>query len=622
MSYQSEYDRSIIDPQGFWLDKTDLIEWVQKPQVALADDMNGIERWYPDGILNTCHNAIDRHVEAGRGDQVAIYYDSPVTDTKKSMTYSQLQEQVARFAGGLASLGVSAGDRVVIYMPMVPEAVTAMLACARIGAIHSVVFGGFAPNELASRLSDAAPKVIVTSTCGIEISKVLEYMPIVNEAIDLSEKKPDHVVVLERPQAAFEPTIDRDITWSELMETAQPVDCVPVNATHPLYILYTSGTTGKPKGVVRDNGGHAVAMCYSMSAVYDMSPGEVFWAASDVGWVVGHSYIVYAPLLFGCSTVLYEGKPVKTPDAGAFWRVVEEYKVKILFSAPTAFRAVRKEDPLGEYYKNYKLGSLKALYLAGERLDPPTYHWLHELSGLPVVDHWWQTETGWAIASNPRGLESFQPKAGSATMPTPGFKVEILDENGKQASPGEQGSVVVKRPLPPSCLPTVWGNQTRFEEGYLNTYPGYYLSGDGGFIDEEGYVFIMGRTDDVINIAGHRLSTGEMEEIVAAHPSIAECAVIGVADDLKGQLPLGLVVLKDGTTQSNEEVEKELIASVRKSIGAVASFNRAIVVNRLPKTRSGKILRATLRKIADGETYTMPSTIEDPTVLSEIQEYF
>ena len=622
MSYQSEYDRSIIDPQGFWLDKTDLIEWVQKPQVALADDMNGIERWYPDGLLNTCHNAIDRHVEAGRGDQVAIYYDSPVTNTKQSITYSKLQEEVSRFAGGLASLGVSTGDRVVIYMPMVPEAVTAMLACARIGAIHSVVFGGFAPNELASRLSDAAPKVIVTSTCGIEISKVLEYMPIVNEAIGLSERKPDHVVVLERPQAAFQPTIDRDITWSELMKTAQPVDCVPVSATHPLYILYTSGTTGKPKGVVRDNGGHAVAMCYSMSAVYDMSPGEVFWAASDVGWVVGHSYIVYAPLLFGCSTVLYEGKPVKTPDAGAFWRVVEEYKVKILFSAPTAFRAVRKEDPLGEHYKNYKLGSLKALYLAGERLDPPTYHWLHELSGLPVVDHWWQTETGWAIASNPRGLESFQPKAGSATVPTPGFKVEILDENGNQASPGEQGSVVVKRPLPPSCLPTVWGNQSRFEEGYLNTYPGYYLSGDGGFIDEEGYVFIMGRTDDVINIAGHRLSTGEMEEIVAAHPSVAECAVIGVADDLKGQLPLGLVVLKDGTTKSNEEVETELIASVRKSIGAVASFNRAIIVNRLPKTRSGKILRATLRKIADGEVYTMPSTIEDPTVLSEIEKYF
>ncbi len=622
MSYQSEYDRSINDPQGFWLDKIDLIEWVQKPQVALADDINGIERWYPDGILNTCHNAIDRHVEAGQGDRVAIYYDSPVTDTKKSITYSQLQEQVARFAGGLASLGVIAGDRVVIYMPMVPEAVTAMLACARIGAIHSVVFGGFAPNELASRLSDAAPKVIVTSTCGIEINKVLEYMPIVNEAIDLSEKKPDHVVVLERSQAKFEPTIDRDITWSELMETAQAVECVAVSATHPLYILYTSGTTGKPKGVVRDNGGHAVAMCYSMSAVYDMNPGEVFWAASDVGWVVGHSYIVYAPLLFGCSTVLYEGKPVKTPDAGAFWRVVEEYSVKILFSAPTAFRAVRKEDPLGDHFKNYKLDSLKALYLAGERLDPPTYHWLHDLSGLPVVDHWWQTETGWAIASNPRGLESFKPKAGSATMPTPGFKVEILDEKGEKVPPGEQGSVVVKRPLPPSCLPTIWGDQTRFEDGYLRTYPGYYLSGDGGFIDEGGYVFIMGRTDDVINIAGHRLSTGEMEEIVAAHPSVAECAVIGVADDLKGQLPLGLVVLKDGTTQSNAEVEKELIASVRKSIGAVASFNRAIIVNRLPKTRSGKILRGTLRKIADGDVYTMPSTIEDPTVLSEIEEYF
>ncbi len=622
MSYQSEYDRSIIDPQGFWLDKIDLIEWVQKPQIALADDMNGIERWYPDGVLNTCYNAIDRHVEAGRGDQVAIYYDSPVTNTKKSVTYSQLKEQVSRFAGGLASLGVGTGDRVIIYMPMVPEAVTAMLACARIGAIHCVVFGGFAPNELASRLSDAAPKVIVTSTCGIEISKVLEYMPIVNEAIALSDRKPDHVVVLERPQVTFKPKIDRDITWSNLMTTAHPVDCVPVSATHPLYILYTSGTTGKPKGVVRDNGGHAVAMCYSMSAVYDISPGEVFWAASDVGWVVGHSYIVYAPLLYGCSTVLYEGKPVQTPDAGVFWRIVQEYKVKILFSAPTAFRAIRKEDPLGEHHKNYDLGSLKALYLAGERLDPPTYYWLHELSGLPVVDHWWQTETGWAIASNPRGLQSFEPKAGSATMPTPGFKVEILDDNGKQVSAGEQGNVVVKRPLPPSCLPTVWGNQTRFEEGYLNTYPGYYLSGDGGFIDGEGYVFIMGRTDDVINIAGHRLSTGEMEEIVAAHPSVAECAVIGVADDLKGQLPLGLVVLKDGTTQSHEDVEKELIASVRKTIGAVASFNRAIIVGRLPKTRSGKILRGTLRKIADGESYIMPSTIEDPTVLSEIKEYF
>jgi len=622
MSYQSEYDQSIQDPQGFWLDKASLIDWVQKPQVGLADDMNGIERWYPDGTLNTCYNAIDRHVEAGRGDQVAVYYDSPVTDTKRAITYAELKDEVERFAGGLASLGVTTGDRVVIYMPMVPEALIAMLACARIGAIHSVVFGGFAANELAVRLSDAAPKVIVTSTCGIEVSKVIEYMPIVNEAIEISDKKPTSVVVLERPQASFSPVEGRDVKWSDLMANAQPIDCIPVSATHPLYILYTSGTTGKPKGVVRDNGGHAVAMTYSMSSVYDMKPGEVFWAASDVGWVVGHSYIVYAPLLFGCSTVLYEGKPVRTPDAGAFWRVVEEYKVKVLFSAPTAFRAIRKEDPHAELYKKYDLSSLKALYLAGERLDPPTYHWLDEISGLPVVDHWWQTETGWAIACNPRGLESFTPKAGSATKPTPGFKVEILDPSGNQVEAGEQGSVVIKRPLPPSCLPTVWGNHTRFEESYLNPYPGYYLTGDGGFIDHEGYVFIMGRTDDVINVAGHRLSTGEMEEIVAAHAAVAECAVIGVADELKGQLPLGLVVLKDGVTQSHEDVEKELIASVRASIGAVACFNKALIVDRLPKTRSGKILRATLRKIADGESYTAPSTIEDPAVLAEIESRF
>ncbi len=622
MSYQSEYDKSIQDPEKFWLEKANLVDWVQKPQVGLANDSNGIERWYPDGTLNTCYNAVDRHVDAGRGDQVAIYYDSPVTQTKRSISYSEFKSEVERFAGGLASLGVTTGDRVVIYMPMVPEALVAMLACARIGAIHSVVFGGFAANELAVRLSDAAPKVIVTSTCGVEVSKVIEYMPIVNEAIELSDKKPTSVVVLERPQATFTPVDNRDVLWADLMAQAQPIDCVPVSATHPLYILYTSGTTGKPKGVVRDNGGHAVAMTYSMSSVYNMKPGEVFWAASDVGWVVGHSYIVYAPLLFGCSTVLYEGKPVRTPDAGAFWRVVEEYKVKVLFSAPTAFRAIRKEDPHAEHYKKYDLSSLEALYLAGERLDPPTYHWLDEISGLPVVDHWWQTETGWAIAGNPRGLESFTPKAGSATKPTPGFKVEILDPSGKQVEAGEQGSVVIKRPLPPSCLPTVWGNHTRFEESYLNPYPGYYLTGDGGFIDHDGYVFIMGRTDDVINVAGHRLSTGEMEEIVAAHPAVAECAVIGVADELKGQLPLGLVVLKDGVTQSDDEVEKELIASVRGSIGAVACFNKALIVDRLPKTRSGKILRATLRKIADGESYTAPSTIEDPTVLAEIEKRF
>ena len=622
MSYQSEYDQSIEDPHGFWLDKANLVEWVQKPQVSLAEDMNGIERWYPDGTLNTCHNAIDRHVQAGRGDQVAIYYDSPVTDTKQAITYAQLQDEVSRFAGGLASLGVTTGDRVVIYMPMVPEALIAMFACARIGAIHSVVFGGFAANELAVRLSDAAPKAIVTATCGIEVSKVIEYMPIVNEAIEMSDKKPSSVVILERPQAQFAPVAGRDVIWSDLMANAQPIDCVPVSATHPLYILYTSGTTGKPKGVVRDHGGHAVAMTYSMQAVYDMRPGEVFWAASDVGWVVGHSYIVYAPLLFGCSTVLYEGKPVRTPDAGAFWRVVEEYQVKVLFSAPTAFRAIRKEDPHGELYKNYDLSSLEALYLAGERLDPPTYHWLDELTGLPVVDHWWQTETGWAIACNPRGLESFPPKAGSATKPAPGFKVEILDPSGNPVEAGEQGSVVIKRPLPPSCLPTVWGNHSRFEDSYLNPYPGYYLTGDGGYIDQEGYVFVMGRTDDVINVAGHRLSTGEMEEVVAAHPAVAECAVVGIADELKGQIPLGFVILKDGVSQSHEDVVSELIASVRSSIGAVACFNQAIIVERLPKTRSGKILRAILRKIADGEPYTPPSTIEDPAVLEEIGRRF
>jgi propionyl-CoA synthetase len=622
MSYQSEYDRSVNDPEGFWLEKAKLIDWVAAPKVGLANDAQGIERWFPDGTLNTCFNAVDRHVNAGRGDQVAVYYDSPVTETKKAITYSQLQQHVARFAGVLVGLGVTTGDRVVIYMPMVPEALIAMLACARIGAIHSVVFGGFAASELAVRLSDATPKVIVTATCGIEVAKVIPYMPIVNEAIEMADYKPQSVVVLERPQAEFTPIQGRDFGWDQIMETAQPVDCVPVSATHPLYILYTSGTTGKPKGVVRDNGGHAVALTYSMQAVYDMQPGEVFWAASDVGWVVGHSYIVYAPLLAGCSTILYEGKPVRTPDAGAFWRVVQEYKVKVLFSAPTAFRAIRKEDPQGAFFQQYDTSSLVALYLAGERLDPPTYHWLDELTDLPVVDHWWQTETGWAIACNPRGIESFLPKAGSATMPTPGFKIEVLDPNGNAVEAGEQGSVVIKRPLPPSCLPTVWGNHTRFEESYLNPYPGYYLTGDGGFIDHEGYIFVMGRTDDVINVAGHRLSTGEMEEIVAAHPAVAECAVIGVADELKGQMPLGLVVLKDGVTQAPDEVEKELIQAVRSHIGAVACFNKALIVERLPKTRSGKILRATLRKIADGEAYTTPSTIEDPSVLAEIQNRF
>lgn len=622
MGYQDQYTASITNPESFWLEQAALIDWHQPPKVGLALDVNGIERWYPDGLLNTCYNAIDRHVIAGRGEQVAIYYDSPVTQTKEAITYNVLGDRVSRFAGALSALGVSTGDRVVIYMPMVPEAVIAMLACARIGAIHSVVFGGFAAHELAVRLTDATPKVLVTATCGIEVAKVIPYLPIVNEAIALAEHAPDHVVVLERPQSAGTLTEGRDITWAEAMTNAEPADPVPVSATHPLYILYTSGTTGKPKGVVRDHGGHAVAMTYSMKTVYDVNPGDVFWAASDVGWVVGHSYIVYAPLLAGCTTVLYEGKPVRTPDAGAFWRVVEDYRVKVLFSAPTAFRAIRKEDPEGRLWSDYDTSSLDALYLAGERLDPPTYHWLNELAQLPIVDHWWQTETGWAIACNPRGLESFPSKPGSATKPTPGFQVEILDPNGAPTATGEQGSVVIKRPLPPSCLPTVWGNHSRFEEGYLNPYPGYYLTGDGGFIDDDGYLFIMGRTDDVINVAGHRLSTGEMEEIVAAHEAVAECAVIGIADELKGQLPLGLVVLKNGVDTAPDTVEHELIQAVRAQIGAVACFQKVLVVDRLPKTRSGKILRATLRKIADGESYTAPSTIEDPAVLDEIAARF
>jgi len=622
MSYQNTYDQSIDDPIAFWMDRARLIDWERAPTKALSIDENGVERWYPDGTLNTCFNAVDRHVSAGRGHQVAIYYDSPVTHSREAITYAVLQDRVAAFAGGLRSLGVTRGDRVVIYMPMVPEAIVAMLACARLGAIHSVVFGGFAASELAVRLTDAEPKVIVTATCGIEVTRVVEYMPIVDQATELSAHKPTSVVVLQRPEAPYICKQARDHDWSALIKGASPAECVWVNATDPLYILYTSGTTGKPKGVVRDNGGHAVALAWSMKAVYDVELGDVYWAASDVGWVVGHSYIVYAPLLAGCTTVLYEGKPVRTPDAGAFWRVVADYRVKILFSAPTAFRAIRKEDPDGLLFGEYDTSSLDALYLAGERLDPPTYHWLGALTGLPIVDHWWQTETGWAIACNPRGLETFPTKAGSATKATPGFKVEILDPEGRAMAAGEQGAVVVRRPLPPSCLPTIWGSHERFEDAYLKPYPGYYLTGDGGYIDEEGYLFIMGRTDDVINVAGHRLSTGEMEEILASHRAIAECAVIGVADALKGQLPVGLVVLKDGVEVERDALERELVQLVRDSIGALACFQRALMVDRLPKTRSGKILRGTMRKIADGEAWTVPSTIEDPTALDEIVPFF
>ncbi|MEH6628909.1 MAG: propionyl-CoA synthetase [Motiliproteus sp.] len=620
MAYLNEYNRSIESPAEFWAEKAQALEWFKQPEKILSKDENGIDRWFADGEMNTSYMALDHHVNNGRGDQVAIYYDSPVSGTKKSYTYTELRDQVALFAGVLKSQGVEKGDRVVVYMPMIPEAAVAMLACARLGAVHSVVFGGFAPSELAVRIDDAEPKVMVTASCGIEIKKIIPYKPMLDKAIELSAHKPSSCIVFQRPEVVAEMTEGRDLDWVEAVSKAEPADCTPVKGTDPLYVLYTSGTTGKPKGVVRDNGGHAVALRYSMKAIYDMDPGDVFWAASDVGWVVGHSYIVYAPLLAGLSTVFYEGKPVRTPDAGAFWRVCEEYKVKGLFSAPTAFRAIRKEDPNSECLKPYDLSNLKYIFMAGERLDPPTYHWVKDLLGLPVVDHWWQTETGWAICGNLMGIDPKEAKAGSATLPTPGFDVQILDGKGNELGVNEQGNVALKLPLPPGCLPTVWGDFERFRTGYLNIFEGYYVSGDGGYKDEDGYVFIMGRTDDVINVAGHRLSTGEMEEVIADHPAVAECAVIGIADSLKGQNPVGLVLLKDGVEIDEKELEAELVAMVRKQIGAVACFRQAMVVNRLPKTRSGKILRKILRQIADGEEYTVPSTIDDPASLPEISE--
>ncbi|EGQ8001309.1 propionyl-CoA synthetase [Vibrio vulnificus] len=619
-AYQKEYQWAKQQPESFWQAQAKNIDWFEFPKTILANDAIGIERWYPDGLLNTSWLALDYHCEQGRGDKAALIYDSPVTETKQVYSYFEMRDRVARIAGMLADQGVTKGDRVVIYMPMIPEAAMAMLACARLGAIHSVVFGGFAPNELAVRIEDAEPKVIMTASCGIEINKVIPYKPMVDKAIMESRWKPEKVVVLQRPQCDAQLSSERDLDWHQAVENALPHACVPVLATDPLYILYTSGTTGKPKGVVRDNGGHAVAMKYSMSAIYNMPQDGVFWAASDVGWVVGHSYIVYAPLIHGCTTILFEGKPVRTPDPGAFWRVCEEYGVNVLFSAPTAFRAIKKEDPQGEHLKKYDLSKLETIFMAGERLDPPTLEWVQSQTAKPVIDHWWQTETGWAIAGNMVGIELMPVKAGSATMPIPGYQVEILDEMGLRAGPMQQGFVALKRPLPPSCLPTVWRNHDRFESGYLSQFPGYYVSGDGGYLDEEGYLFIMGRIDDVINVAGHRLSTGEMEEIVGAHPAVAECAVVGVHDELKGQLPLGFVVLKDGVKIDPTELEQELIGKVRNEIGAVACFKQALVVERLPKTRSGKILRRTIRQIADGEQYAVPSTIDDPSSLNEIEK--
>jgi len=619
MSYQQEYQASVEDPESFWAEKARLVPWYKEPQNILSTDEHGIHRWFADGEMNTCYMALDHHVENGRGEQAALIYDSPVTDQKKTFSYSKLRDEVALCAGMLQVQGVARGDRVVIYLPMIPEAVISMLACARLGAIHSVVFGGFAAPELAVRLDDAEPKVVLTASCGIEVNRIIEYKPLVDEALRIASHKPDSCIVLQRPQAVAEMQPGRDIDWSESLASAKPADCVPVKGTDLLYILYTSGTTGKPKGVIRENGGHAVALKYSMSAIYDMQPGEVYWAASDVGWIVGHSYIVYAPLLHGCTTVLYEGKPVMTPDAGAFWRVISEYRVKALFTAPTAFRAIKKEDFEGKLVAQYDLSCLKTIFAAGERLDPPTYDWLCETIKVPVLDHWWQTETGWAIAANMHGLESMPVKPGSSTVPVPGFNIEILDDQGNRLANNRQGYISVKLPLPPSCLTSIWGDVERFKAAYLETYPGYFITGDGGYIDDDGYIFIMGRVDDVINVAGHRLSTGEMEEIVAKHPMVAECAVIGRHDDLKGQMPMGFVILKDSDEANPKQIVQELITMVREEIGAVAAFKEALVVARLPKTRSGKILRKTLRCIVDGEPYTVPSTIEDPASLDEIK---
>ena len=622
MDYHSEFRQSIDQPDAFWREKASAIDWMEPPKTIWQPTDNGHGEWFPDGVLNTSDIALDANIRAGRGEQKALIYDSPVTGTTRSYTYNELTRAVATFAGALQDRGITNGDRVILYMPMIPEAVIAMLGCARIGAIHSVVFGGFASNELAVRIDDAKPKAVITASCGIEVSKVIEYKPLVDKAIDQADHKPECCIVFQRPQAKATLQEGRDFDWGEMVSRARAVDPVPVRATDPLYILYTSGTTGKPKGVVRDNGGHAVALRYSMHLVYDASPGDVYWAASDVGWVVGHSYIVYAPLFAGCTTILYEGKPVKTPDAGAFWRVVQDHGVNLLFTAPTAFRAVRKEDPEADQLSRYDISSLKRLFLAGERLDPPTYEWLKEHTRLPILDHWWQTETGWAICCNPVGIEMMTTKPGSATLPSPGFNVQVVDMEGHQVPAGEQGQIAVKLPLPPGCMSTVWGDDARFRNTYLAPIEGFYSSGDGGFVDEDGYVFVMGRTDDVINVAGHRLSTGEMEEVVAAHPAIAECCVVGAHDDMRGQVPVGLVLIKDGATIDHDELEEELVEMVREKIGAIACFRKALVVERLPKTRSGKILRRVIRQIADGEDYAVPSTIDDPAILEEISEQF
>ena len=595
------------------------MDWYRPWDRVLDGSRPPFYRWFPGGVLNTCHNALDRHVETGKGDRIALIYDSPVTGMVKTFTYRDLRDRVARCAGGLRDLGVEKGDRVVIYMPMVPEAVTAMLACARIGAIHSVVFGGFAAPELAGRIQDARPKVILSASCGIEVNRVIPYKPLLDRAIEISVAKPDRCVILQRNEGPAPLVPGRDLDWS-VLEDASPAACVPVSATDPLYILYTSGTTGIPKGVVRDNGGHAAALTWSMGAIYGVAPGDVYWAASDIGWVVGHSYIVYGPLFHGCTSILYEGKSVGTPDPGAFWRVIAEHRVSVLFTAPTAFRAIRREDPEGTHIRKYDLSRFRMLFLAGERCDPSTLHWAEEKLRVPVIDHWWQTETGWAIGANCAGLGLLPVKPGSCTKPVPGYDVRVLDEAGSEVPAGVIGNIVIRLPLPPGCFPTLWNNDADYVKTYLSRYPGCYLTGDAGCIDADGYLWIMSRTDDIINTAGHRLSTGAMEEVIASHPDVAECAVTGVADEIKGEIPLGFIVLKAGVTRDPAVILSELYRMVRERIGPIASFKSAVVVRRLPKTRSGKILRGTMKKIADGEPYQVPPTIDDPAILDEIRE--
>ena len=619
MGYRDTYAAWQADPEGFWMQAATAIDWQKPPSKALFDEDAPIYEWFSDGMVNTCWNAVDRHVEAGRGSQIAIIHDSPITHSTKGITYKELQARVASLAGALRAKGVQKGDRVIIYMPMIPEALEAMLACARLGAIHSVVFGGFAANELAVRIDDATPKAIIAASCGLEPNRVVHYKPLLDKAIELAEHKPDFCVIFQREQEVAKLIEGRDVAWHTFQYGVEPAECVPVSGDHPAYILYTSGTTGAPKGVVRPTAGHLVALSWTMKAIYNIEAGDVFWAASDVGWVVGHSYICYGPLIAGATTIVFEGKPVGTPDAGTFWRVIQNHKVKSFFTAPTALRAIKREDPEGKLIKDYNIRNMQALFLAGERADPDTVQWAQTHLDVPVIDHWWQTETGWAIAGNPLGIELLPVKIGSPTVPMPGYDVQVLDEGGHAVAAGELGAIAIKLPLPPGTLPTLWNAENRFKKSYLEHFPGFYETGDAGYIDADGYLYIMARTDDVINVAGHRLSTGAMEEVLAGHPDVAECAVIGVADDLKGQAPLGFLCLNKGATRSADEVVKDCVKLVRDKIGPVAAFKLACVVDRLPKTRSGKILRATMVKIADGEDYKMPATIDDPAILDEIK---